>query len=195
MRAFPDSVKSARTAGLRYVDDRTMPGIRRTGRRSSFRYLAPNHRVIRDRLELERIRALVIPPAWKKVWICPDPLGHLQATGRDARGRKQYRYHQRWREVRDEVKYGRLISFAEALPRIRLRTETDLRKSGLPRAKVLAAVVQLLEKTLIRVGNEEYARENGSIGLTTMRVHHAKVRGTTVRFEFRGKSGIEQDRK
>jgi DNA topoisomerase-1 len=184
-------VESAKVAGLRYVNDERTPGIRRIGTLRRFRYVDANGRTIGDREVLLRIKALVIPPAWKDVWICPDPLGHLQATGRDARGRKQYRYHQRWREVRDEVKYGRLISFAEALPRIRLRTDADLRKNGLPRAKVLAAVVQLLEKTLIRVGNEEYARENGSIGLTTMRVHHAKVRGTTVRFEFRGKSGIE----
>jgi DNA topoisomerase-1 len=184
-------VESAKVAGLRYVNDERTPGIRRIGTLRRFRYIDPNGRTIADREVLQRIKALVIPPAWKDVWICLDPRGHLQATGRDARGRKQYRYHQRWREVRDEVKYGRLISFAEALPRIRLRTDSDLRKSGLPRAKVLAAVVQLLEKTLIRVGNEEYARENGSIGLTTMRVHHAKVRGTMVRFEFRGKSGIE----
>ena len=183
--------ESAKVAGLRYVNDERTPGIRRIGSLKRFRYVDPHGRTIGDRAELQRIKALVIPPAWTDVWICPDPRGHLQATGRDARGRKQYRYHPRWREVRDEVKYGRLISFAEALPRIRLRTDTDLRKNGLPRAKVLAAVVQLLEKTLIRVGNEEYARENGSIGLTTMRDRHAKVRGTTVRFEFRGKSGIE----
>jgi DNA topoisomerase-1 len=184
-------VESAKVAGLRYVNDERTPGLRRIGTLRRFRYVDPNGRTIGDREVLQRIKALVIPPAWTDVWICPDPRGHLQATGRDARGRKQYRYHQRWRQVRDEVKYGRLISFAEALPRIRLRTDVDLRRSGLPRAKVLAAVVQLLEKTLIRVGNEEYARENGSIGLTTMRDHHAKVRGTTVRFEFRGKSGIE----
>ena len=140
--------------------------------------------------ELRRIKSLVIPPAWTDVWICPDPHGHLQATGRDARGRKQYRYHPRWREVRDEVKYGRLIAFAQALPRIRQRTEADLRKNHLPREKVLAAVVQLLEKTLIRVGNEEYARDNGSFGLTTMRDRHATINGATVRFEFRGKSGV-----
>jgi DNA topoisomerase-1 len=164
--------------------------MRRIGSLKRFRYVDVHGRTVSDRAELQRIKALVIPPAWTDVWICPDPRGHLQATGRDARGRKQYRYHPRWREVRDEVKYGRLIAFAEALPRIRVRAAADVRKSGLPREKVLAAVVQLLEKTLIRVGNEEYARENGSIGLTTMRDHHAKVRGTTVRFEFRGKSGI-----
>jgi len=142
-------------------------------------------------VDLARIKSLVIPPAWTDVWICPDAHGHLQATGRDARGRKQYRYHPRWREIRDEVKYGRLIAFAQALPRIRHRTETDIRKSHLPREKVLAAAVQLLEKTLIRVGNEEYARDNGSVGLTTMRDRHATIKGTTVRFEFRGKSGVE----
>jgi len=181
---------TARLAGLRYVDDRRTPGIRRIGSKTRVRYVAPNGRTVGDRSELQRIRALVIPPAWKDVWICPDPRGHLQATGRDARGRKQYRYHRRWREVRDEVKYGRLIAFAQALPKIRLRTGADLRKSGLPRDKVLAAVVQLLEKTLIRVGNEEYAKDNGSFGLTTFRDQHARVKGGTVRFEFRGKSGV-----
>jgi DNA topoisomerase I len=186
-----DPVASARIAGLRYVNDQTMPGIRRIGSTRRVRYVDPSGRTIADRAELQRIRALAIPPAWKDVWICPNPLGHLQATGRDARGRKQYRYHPRWREVRDEVKYGRLIAFAEALPRVRARTNADLKKAGLPREKVLAAVVQLLEKTLIRVGNDEYARENGSIGLTTMRDQHAKVQGENVRFQFRGKSGIQ----
>ena len=139
---------------------------------------------------LARITSLVIPPAWTEVWICPNPLGHLQATGRDARGRKQYRYHSRWREVRDEVKYGRLLAFAAALAKIRAHTLADLKRTGLPREKVLATVVELLEKTLIRVGNEEYARDNNSYGLTTMRDTHAKVNGSSVRFEFRGKSGI-----
>src|SRR2546425_11658893 len=190
-RAQPiDPVESAKIAGLRYVNDARMRGIRRVGRQNRFRYVGPTGRTIADRAELQRIKALAIPPAWTDVWICPDPRGHLQASGRDARGRKQYRYHPRWREVRDEVKDGRLIAFAQALPRIRARADADLRKSGLPRDKVLAAVVQLLEKTLIRVGNEEYARENGSIGLTTMRDHHAKVRGETLGFEVRGKSGI-----
>jgi DNA topoisomerase-1 len=140
---------------------------------------------------MARIRALVIPPAWTDVWICPLPNGHLQATGRDARRRKQYRYHARWREVRDDVKYGRLLQFAQALPRIRVRTAADVQRPGLPVEKVLATVVQLLEKTLIRVGNEEYARDNGSVGLTTMRDKNAKVVGSTVRFEFTGKSGIK----
>jgi DNA topoisomerase I len=182
---------TAKLAGLRYVDDRRLPGIRRIGSKTRVRYVAPNGRTIADKAELQRIRSLVIPPAWKDVWICPDPRGHLQATGRDVRGRKQYRYHPRWREVRDEVKYGRLIAFAQSLPKIRHRTDADLRKSGLPREKVLAAVVQLLEKTLIRVGNEEYAKDNGSFGLTTFRDQHAKITGGTVRFAFKGKSGIE----
>jgi DNA topoisomerase-1 len=182
--------ESAKLAGLRYVNDERTPGIRRIGSTSRVRYVAPNGRTVSQAAELVRIKSLVIPPAWTDVWICPDPRGHLQATGRDARGRKQYRYHPQWREVRDEVKYGRLIAFAETLPRIRHRTASDLRKNGLPREKVLAAAVQLLEKTLIRVGNEEYARDNGSVGLTTMRDSHATIKGGTVRFEFRGKSGV-----
>jgi DNA topoisomerase I len=183
-------VESAKAAGLRYVDEARTPGIRRIGSKRRVRYVGPNGATIANPAELQRIRSLAIPPAWTDVWICPDPRGHLQATGRDARGRKQYRYHPRWREVRDEVKYGKMIAFAEALPRIRRRVEMDLRKPGLPREKVLAAAVQLLEKTLIRIGNEEYARDNGSVGLTTMRDQHAKIHGPTVRFEFRGKSGI-----
>src|SRR3954452_7952419 len=186
-------LESAKVAGLRYVDDARTPGIRRIGSTRRVRYVAPNGATISDPAELQRIRSLAIPPAWTDVWICPDPRGHLQATGRDARGRKQYRYHARWREVRDEVKYGRLIAFAQALPAIRRRTDADLRRSGLPREKVLAAVVQLLEKTLISVGNEEYARENGSVGLTTMKDKHARIRGGSVHFEFRGKSGIAHE--
>jgi DNA topoisomerase-1 len=182
--------ESAKIAGLRYVNDERTPGIRRLGSAKRVRYVGPNGRTISARAELARIKALVIPPAWKHVWICPDPRGHLQATGRDARGRKVYRYHPLWRGVRDEAKYGRLIAFAQALPRIRRQTGTNLRQSGLPREKVLAVAVQLLEKTLIRVGNEEYARDNGSIGLTTMRDQHAKIHGTKITFEFRGKSGV-----
>jgi DNA topoisomerase-1 len=182
---------SASAAGLRYVCDQRMPGIRRIGSTHRVRYVDVNGRTIADRSVLQRIRALAIPPAWTDVWICADPRGHLQATGRDARGRKQYRYHARWREVRDEAKYGRLITFAQALPRIRRRTAADLRKTGLPREKVLATVVCLLEKTLIRVGNEEYAKQNGSVGLTTMRDRHARVTGAKLRFEFRGKSGVQ----
>jgi DNA topoisomerase I len=185
-----DGVQSAKLAGLRYVNDNTTPGIRRIGSHNRFRYVDPHGRTLSDPVERQRIRALAIPPAWTDVWICPNANGHLQATGRDARGRKQYRYHAKWREVRDEVKYSRVIAFARALPRIRSCTHRDLRRPGLPREKVLAAVVQLLEKTLIRVGNEEYARENHSFGLTTMKDQHARIKGQTVRFEFKGKSGI-----
>lgn len=187
-----DPVDSARAAGLRYTSDRR-PGIRRRGHGSRAAYLSPDGRPLRDRKELARIRALVIPPAWTDVWISPDPRGHLQATGRDARGRKQYRYHPRWREVRDETKYHRMIGFAEALPAIRRRTDLDLRRNGLPRSKVIAAVVQLLEKTLIRVGNDEYAKQNRSFGLTTLRDGHVEVSRGRVRFSFRGKSGVEHE--
>jgi DNA topoisomerase-1 len=190
-RGAVDPAASAKFAGLRYISDKTTAGIRRIGKLNRFRYLDARGRPLKDRAELERIRSLAIPPAWTDVWICPHALGHLQATGRDARGRKQYRYHHQWREVRDEVKYGRLIAFAQALPRIRRRTSAELKKHGLTRERVLATVVQLLEKTLIRVGNEEYARENRSYGLTTMREQHAKVAGAHVNFEFRGKSGIQ----
>jgi DNA topoisomerase I len=154
-----------------------------------FEYYDPGGSRVREESELERIRKLAIPPAWTDVWICPNPKGHVQATGRDARGRKQYRYHSRWRVVRDETKYDRTIAFGEALPRIRARTERDLARPGLPREKVLATVVQLLEKTLIRVGNDEYAKANKSFGLTTLRDKHVEVDGAKVRFEFRGKSG------
>ena len=190
-KVVPAPPESARAAGLRYVNDQRTAGIRRLGRHNRFRYLDPTGRAITNPVERQRIRSIMIPPAWTDVWICPDPRGHLQATGRDARRRKQYRYHTRWREVRDEVKYGRLIAFAQALPRIRAQSAAHLRRHHLPREKVLAAVVQLLEKTLIRVGNEEYARQNKSFGLTTMRGQHAKISGSKVRFEFRGKSGIE----
>jgi DNA topoisomerase-1 len=179
---------SASAAGLRYVNDSRMPGIRRLGT-SRVRYVDQHGHAVRSRQVLQRIKSLAVPPAWTSVWICPDPLGHVQATGRDARGRKQYRYHPSWRQVRDEVKYGRLLAFAAALPALRERVAADLRRSGLPRDKVLATVVALLEKTLIRVGNEEYARANRSYGLTTMRQGHAKVRSGEIRFEFRGKSG------
>src|SRR3954468_15169391 len=179
----------ATSAGLRYVCDQRTPGIRRLGSPGRFRYVRADGRKVSSD-DLARIKSLVIPPAWTDVWICASPDGHLQATGRDARGRKQYRYHVRFRQMRDEVKYSRLPAFAQALRRIRRRTAADLRKRGLPREKVLAAAVQLLEKTLIRIGNEEYARVNGSVGLTTMRDRHAKIRGAEVRFEFRGKSGV-----
>jgi DNA topoisomerase-1 len=183
-----DSIASARAARLHYVSD-AAPGMRRRRQGSSFAYLDPGGRPVKDRTTIDRIRRLAIPPAWTDVWICPDPLGHIQATGRDARGRKQYRYHARWRTVRDAAKYERMADFGKALPRIRQRVQQDLGKPGLPREKVLAAVVRLLEETHIRVGNEEYARENGSFGLTTLRNHHADVNGSSVRFSFKGKSG------
>jgi DNA topoisomerase-1 len=184
------NVRTAQQAGLRYVtDDR--PGIARVARGKSFHYVAPNGRRVADDATLKRIRSLAIPPAYRDVWISPDPAGHIQAVGRDARGRKQYRYHARWREVRDEHKYERVIAFAKALPKIRRRTRRDVALPGLPREKVLATVVQVMEKTLIRVGNDEYARDNGSYGLTTMKNGHAKVRAGKVTFEFRGKSGKE----
>jgi DNA topoisomerase I len=179
---------AARTAGLRYVSD-AMPGMTREMGALGWVFRAPDGSRITDEAEVARILKLGIPPAWTDVWICPFPKRHLQATGRDARGRKQYRYHPRWREVRDQTKYHRIIAFAEALPAIRARTETDLARPGLPREKVLATVVQLLEKTLIRVGNDAYARANQSFGLTTMRNRHVTVDGATVTFEFRGKSG------
>jgi DNA topoisomerase-1 len=187
-----DPPASARRAGLRYVSDED-PGLRRVRSGRGFRYVAPDGRAVRDRETLDRIRSLAIPPAWEGVWICPRPDGHLQATGRDDRGRKQYRYHPRWREVRDESKYGRMIAFAHALPKIRRRVARDLARPGMPREKVLAAVVRLLETTMIRVGNAEYARSNRSFGLTTLRNRHAEVRGSKVRFRFRGKHGIAHD--
>ena len=187
-----DPVLSARLAGLRYVMD-SKPGIRRQRRGKGFSYLDPAGQPLRDPRERRRIAALAIPPAWTQVWICPLANGHLQATGRDARGRKQYRYHPDWRAVRDETKFGRMVAFGETLPRLRARLESDLALPGLPREKVLAAVVKLLETTLIRVGNEEYARENDSFGLTTMRSRHVDIAGATVRFHFRGKSGKEHD--
>ncbi len=184
-----DPAAAAKSVGLRYVGDDS-PGIRRDIGPLGFRYISANGRVIRQAAELERIRALVIPPAWTDVWVCAHPHGHVQATGRDARGRKQYRYHPAWRTCRDETKYDRMQAFAAALPRLRARTAADLARPGLPREKVLAAVVQLLEKSLIRIGNEEYAKQNRSFGLTTMRDAHVHVRGSLLRFEFRGKSGV-----
>ena len=185
-----DVVESARVAGLRYVSDR-MPGIRRRRAGKGFLYFGPDGRRLRDTEEILRIKRLAIPPAWREVWICPSANGHVQASARDAKGRKQYRYHPRWRAVRDETKYTRMIAFARALPRIRERAERDLERPGLPREKVLAAVVRLLEVTQIRVGNNEYARANRSYGLTTLREHHVDVSGHTLRFRFRGKSGKE----
>ena len=187
-----EPVHSAHSAGLRYVSDQ-MPGIHRKRAGKDWRYHYPTGDLVKEPEVLDRIKSLAIPPAWKEVWICPDPCGHLQATGRDDRGRKQPRYHPRWREVRDETKYNRMIEFGKALPEIRRRLRKDLRLPGLCREKVLATVVRLLEVSLIRIGNEEYARENASFGLTTMRDRHVKVRGGIARFHFRGKSGRWHD--
>jgi DNA topoisomerase I len=182
----------AQAGGLNYVSDQ-QAGIRRKPAGKDFVYFDARGRKIRNEQQLRRIRALAIPPAWADVWICADSNGHLQATGRDARGRKQYRYHARWREVRDESKYERVVSFGRALPEIRRTVARHLKLAGLPREKVLAAIVQLLEKTLIRVGNDEYARDNSSYGLTTMLDAHVAVRGAKIKFRFRGKSGREHD--
>jgi DNA topoisomerase-1 len=181
-------VETARVAGLQYVAD-TAPGITRKRVGRGFTYVGPDGAPVRHPDDLRRIKTLAIPPAWTGVWICPSPRGHVQATGRDARGRKQYRYNPRWTAVRDETKYERMLAFGEALPAIRARVESDLALPGLPREKVLAAVVRLLETTLIRVGNEEYARNNHSFGLTTLRDQHATIYGASVRFRFRGKAG------
>lgn len=183
-----DSVSSARFAGLRYILD-TAPGIRRQLNGSGFKYIEPDGTLITNADQLTRLKTLAVPPAWKDVWICPNPQGHLQATGRDAKGRKQYKYHPLWREVRDSNKFYRMISFVEALPAIRDRVQKDLELRGLPKEKILATIVHLLELTLIRVGNEEYAKENNSYGLTTMRNHHLRVNGSKIRFQFKGKSG------
>lgn len=182
-----DPVQSARSAGLRYVSDR-QPGIHRRRSRGGFRYVDPDGAPVRDAATLSRIKSLVIPPAWTDVWITKYENGHLQASGRDARGRKQSRYHSRWREVRDETKYERITHFAEVLPTIRRQLEHDLALPGLPRKKVLATIVSLMEVTHIRVGNAEYARENHSYGLTTMRTRHVEVSGADVTFTFQGKS-------
>ncbi len=188
MATQPDALEAAREAGLRYVSDST-PGIRRRRRGKGFTYVGPDGRPLDDPTTLTRIRRLAIPPAYTDVWISPSSNGHIQATGRDARGRKQYRYHPKWREVRDETKFGRMLAFSEALPLIRRRIGRDLGMPGLPREKVVAAVVHLLECTGIRVGNDEYARANRSFGLTTLQDDHVKVSGSTMRFRFRGKGG------
>jgi DNA topoisomerase I len=184
----PGSVAAAEAAALRYVSDGA-PGISRLRAGRGFRYRSPDGSPVRGFATRRRIQTLAIPPAWTEVWICPVPQGHIQAVGRDARGRKQYRYHSRWREVRDATKYARLARFAGQLPTIRRRVREDLARPGLPREKVLATVVRLLETSLIRVGNAEYAAANGSFGLTTLRTRHVTVEGVSLRFEFRGKSG------
>jgi DNA topoisomerase-1 len=182
----------AEEAGLSYITD-DGPGVRRRRAGKGFSYIGPDGKRITDADRIAWFKSLAIPPAWTDVWISPIRRGHIQATGRDARGRKQYRYHPRWREVRDEAKYGRSIEFARALPKIRRRTDRDLRRRGLPREKVLALVVRLLEATLIRVGSDEYARENRSYGLSTMRNRHVEVAGAEIRFAFRGKGGKDHE--
>lgn len=180
--------EAAESAGLRYLgDDRPGIGRRRRGRR--FSYAMPDGKPVRDAAVLERIRALAIPPAWEEVWICPLANGHLQASGRDAKGRKQYRYHDQFRAVRDGDKYAHVLAFAAALPRIRAAVEEHLALRGLPREKVLATIIRLLETTMIRVGNSQYAQANKSYGLSTMRSRHVAVEGAELRFDFTGKSG------
>jgi DNA topoisomerase-1 len=188
LEAARDPVAAASRAQLRHVTDAT-PGITRHQARNGFDYRLPDGALVRDIATLRRIRSLVIPPAWTDVWICLDPNGHLQATGRDQRRRKQYRYHPRWREVRDEAKYGKLLVFAKALPLIRARVDADLQRRGLTRERVLAAIVRLMELTFFRVGNTEYARANKSFGLTTLRDRHVAIEGGKIHISFRGKSG------
>jgi DNA topoisomerase-1 len=187
-----DGEQAAKEAGLQYVDDGN-PGYTRKAKNGEFEYFNTEGKRIRDEQTILRIKRLAIPPAWTDVWICPSANGHIQATGRDARRRKQYRYHERWRELRDENKFGRLADFAQALPKIRRRVAHDIRLPGLPRQKVLATVVRLLARTFIRVGNEEYARANKSFGLTTMKDRHVQVKGHRLRFRFRGKSGRQHE--
>ena len=186
----PGDVDPAAEAGLVYTSD-DEPGLRRVRKGKHFEYVDPAGKPVKDPATLDRIRSLVIPPAWEHVWISTRPRGHLQATGRDARGRKQHRYHDRWREARDANKFDRMAGFAKVLPRIRSRVARDLRRDGLPKEKVVAALVRLLETTYARVGNEEYARQNNSFGLTTLRDRHVDVRGARIRFLFKGKSGVE----
>ncbi len=192
--AVAEAIDAAHSAGLHYVTDHS-PGLRRVRSGRGFRYLTPDGARLTDREDLKRIRALAIPPAWTEVWISSSPLGHIQAIGRDARHRKQYRYHARWREVRDETKFGQLLTFGHALPQIRRRVDRDMAKPGLPRDKVLATIVRLLEMTMARIGNPEYARANRSFGLTTLRDRHVDVTGHTLRFRFTGKSGKAHDLK
>lgn len=183
-----DPELAAKHAQLRHVDD-TAPGITRHKARNGFDYRSPAGALVREVDTLKRIRSLAIPPAWTNVWISPDPNGHLQATGRDGRGRKQYRYHPRWREVRDEAKYSKLLIFSRALPKLRARVEDDLKRPGLPRDRVLAAIVRLMDMTLFRIGNNEYAKENKSFGLTTLRNRHVAIEGSRIHISFRGKHG------
>ena len=188
-----DPEDAAASAGLIYVND-DMPGITRVRAGTGFSYRDPRGRIIRDRALRRRLAALAVPPAYTDVWICPDPRGHIQATGRDAKGRKQYRYHPDFRALRDSAKYDHMLEFAQALPRIRERVDHDMRRPGLPFDKVVATIVHLLEHSMIRVGNDQYARANRSHGLTTLRARHVDLDGgSRVRFRFRGKSGKEWD--
>lgn len=189
---MPDSLEivsqdAAKRAGLRYVNDRS-PGIQRRSRVKNFTYSGVDGKTIKDVATLARIKKLAVPPAWRDVWICVLPDGHLQATGRDVRGRKQYRYHAEWRTIRSESNFSRMVAFGDALPRIRKQIDDDLKLPGLPQAKVVAGVIKLLDATAIRIGNAEYARDNHSFGLTTMRRRHVQVNGQTIRFQFQGKS-------
>lgn len=188
-----DPVESAKAVGLQYVTD-DGPGIqRKKSGKKGFIYIGVDGERIRDSEEIQRINSLAIPPAYQDVWICPIPNGHLQATGRDAKGRKQYRYHPLWRSVRDQTKFTRMLVFSQALPTIRQHIEHDLQRPGLPKEKVLAAIVRLMELTRIRVGNEEYAKTNQSYGLTTLQDEHVNISGSKIKFQFRGKSGVEHD--
>ncbi|CAG9270869.1 DNA topoisomerase IB [Paraburkholderia caribensis] len=190
--AIAEGLSTTMPAGLRHADD-TRPGYTRRKLRNGFAYFDLDGKRIDDEAQIARINALAVPPAYTDVWICPDPRGHIQATGRDARGRKQYRYHPQWRETRDADKFGRMAAFGHALPKIRARVARDLAREGMPREKVIAAVVHLLDTTLIRIGSVEYARDNQSYGLTTLRKKHVTIRAGEVRFRFAGKSGIEHD--
>lgn len=192
LTAALDPVVAAEVAQLRHVDDNA-PGITRHPAKNGFDYRLPDGALVRDLDTLKRIRSLVIPPAWTDVWICLDPNGHIQATGRDQRGRKQYRYHPRWREVRDEAKFHKMLTFARVLPLIRARVDQDLRGRGLSRERVLAAIVRLMEMTLFRIGNTEYAKANKSFGLTTLRDRHVVIDGSRIHISFRGKSGKEHE--
>jgi DNA topoisomerase-1 len=191
-QAALDPLAAAKLAKLRHVSD-DMPGIARQKARNGFDYRFPDGELVRDIETLKRIRSLAIPPAWTAVWICPYPNGHIQATGRDKRGRKQYRYHPRWHEVRDESKYGKMLIFSRVLPMIRERVDADLRRRGLSRERVLAAVVRLMEVTLFRIGNSEYATANKSYGLTTLRDRHVAIEGDRIHLSFRGKRGIRHE--
>ena len=187
-----DPQLTAKAIGLRYVSD-TIPGLSRQRRGKGFGYVAPDGATCRDKITLQRIQRMVLPPAWENVWICPDETGHLQATGIDAKGRKQYRYHEDWNQIRNQTKYYRLNHFAAALPAIRVRLEEDLRATGLPYHKVLALAVKVIELTCIRVGNEAYKKLYGSVGLTTLQDDHVNISGSKVQFQFKGKKGVYQD--